>query len=89
MSTVFNELKPDLDLVNQLIILGSIQHPNMLKVYELLHDEERFFIVMELIEDCSLQKHLKECWERTGRGLPEANVKSIMMQLLNVVQYLH
>lgn len=37
-------------MVNEIDILKSMDHPNIVKVYEYFEDDLHFYIVMELIE---------------------------------------
>ena len=66
-------------------ILARLDHPNLPKVVNYFDEPNRSFLVMEFIEGKSLEKHL----EAAGRGLPEKPVLHWMIQVCQVLGYLH
>ena len=44
---------------NELEILQKIAHPNIVRVYELLEDKERYYIIMELMMDGELKEYVQ------------------------------
>lgn len=65
-------------------VLNSIDHPNILKTYELYQDRKRFYMTMEYCEGGMLFDRI------TQRGnLSENVVAKLMMQLLSVIAYCH
>lgn len=63
---------------------GSLQHPNIVGVYEYGEDEECAWIVMELVEGRSLRDHLLDGWRPDLSRLP-----AILEQLLEALDYSH
>jgi calcium-dependent protein kinase len=65
-------------------ILKTLDHPNILKVYEYFEDETDYFIVMEHIEGGDLFSKLESCGTFTERYAAK-----IMVYLLTGLSYLH
>lgn len=62
---------------NELSILSRVSHPNIVKVYELLHDDNFYFVVSELARYGDLERYCRKR-EELGLGLMrEAEVKAI------------
>ena len=72
--TVFREVE----------ILKTLDHPNVVKVYEYFEDEQQYYIVMEYCEGGDIFNKLKE----TGK-LTEKYAAKIMKYLLSGLCYLH
>ena len=71
-------------LVNEVEILKGLDHPNIVKIYEMYQDKKHFFIITELVEGGELFDKLKK------RGFfEEATVAKIMRQVLAAVNYVH
>ena len=65
-------------------IMSSINHPNIVKYYELLEDVNYYYVIMEYCQGESLQKIIN----RPGR-LSETYIANIFRQLMQALQYLH
>lgn len=63
---------------------GSLQHPNIVAIYEYGEDEEQAWIAMELVEGKSLREHLVEGWRPEITRLP-----SVIADLLEALDYSH
>lgn len=73
-----------LEFVNEIRILQNLDHPNIIKIYELIEDENFFYIVTEFIPHGNfLQKILN--FEHKN----EIIVGLMMFQILSAVSYLH
>ncbi len=70
--------------VNEINILKKLEHPNVIKIYELFEDEESFYIVTEYLGGGSLQQKIEEMEDRN-----EVIIGIIMNQLISAVAYLH
>ena len=66
-------------------MLARLDHPNLPKVVDYFDEPNRSFLVMEFIEGQSLEKHL----EAAGGGLPEEQVLGYIIQVCQVLGYLH
>ena len=65
-------------------ILKTLDHPNILKVYEYFEDEEHYYIVMEYCEGGDIFDKI----ERNGK-ISERYAAKVMIYLLKGVNYLH
>ena len=63
---------------------GSLQHPNVVAIYEYGEDDDFAWIGMELVEGRSLQEHLLGGWRPELSRLP-----SVLEQLLEALDYSH
>ena len=66
-------------------MLACLDNSNLPRVVDYFDESGRSYLVMELIEGQSLEKHL----EAAGRGLPEKPVLRWMTQVCRVLGYLH
>lgn len=66
-------------------LLARLDHANLPKVVDYFDESGRSYLVMEFIEGRSLEKHL----EAAGRALPEKPVLHWMIQVCQVLDYLH
>jgi len=70
--------------------MEKTDHENVIKVYEMLHDDHYFYIAMECVEDGDLCQFLIDKICSNGRNtLLESEVKSIAHQLFSALDYLH
>ncbi|CAD5117749.1 DgyrCDS6496 [Dimorphilus gyrociliatus] len=77
------------DLNNELnIIKEELQHPNIVKYYRTFVDNNKFCIVMELIEGAALQEHISSLKER-NEGFGEERIWGIFVQIVRALNYLH
>ncbi|KAJ8313779.1 hypothetical protein KUTeg_008340 [Tegillarca granosa] len=77
------------DIMNELsIIREQMKHPNVVKYYKTFVDDERLYIVMELIEGAPLAEHFSSLKEKK-ETFPESRVWDILMQLVLALRYLH
>jgi serine/threonine-protein kinase len=64
--------------------VGSLQHPNIVAIYEYGEDAEHAFIAMECVEGRSLREHLVAGWRPELRECPE-----VLTQLFEGLDYSH
>jgi len=69
---------------NELDVLESTNHPNIVRIYELLHDPDFYFIVQEFVEHGELLNYI----DRRGK-VSELDVINIAKQLFLAVNYIH
>ncbi|CUV04516.1 unnamed protein product [Cryptosporidium hominis] len=65
-------------------LLNLPYHPNVMKIYQVLEDEENFYLVMEGLEGGELFQFLI-----TEQAIPEETCKYIIRQILESVNHLH
>jgi calcium-dependent protein kinase len=71
-------------ILKEMNILKSLDHPNILKVYEFYNTEENFYIISELCQGGELfDKIIK------SKQFDEGVAAHIMKQLLSAIQYCH
>ncbi|MGH8764716.1 MAG: protein kinase domain-containing protein, partial [Burkholderiales bacterium] len=63
---------------------GSLQHPNVVAIYEYGEDDENAWLAMELVEGKSLRDHLIAGWRPDLSRLPV-----VLEQLLEALDYSH
>ena len=67
-------------------LLGSLQHPNLPRIYDAFSEQGRSYLVMEYIEGKTLLQMLSE---NDVRPIPVAQVVTYARQLCDVLAYLH
>lgn len=65
-------------------LLNLPYHPNVMKIYQVLEDEDNFYLVMEGLEGGELFQFLI-----TEQAIPEETCKYIIRQILESVNHLH
>jgi calcium-dependent protein kinase len=74
----------EVDVQNEIKILKSLDHPNIIKIYEFFSDAVNYYIVNEYCSEGDL--HLKI---QNFNHLTEDVVKNLMKQIFSAVAYLH
>ncbi|OEH76491.1 CAM CDPK domain-containing protein [Cyclospora cayetanensis] len=69
-------------------VLKSLDHPNIIKIFEVFDDYHNVYIVMETCEGGELLQRLIDAQNR-GSALTEKSVSEIMRQLMNALAYFH
>lgn len=71
-------------IVNEINCLKELDHPNIMKVYEVYHDNENFYLILELCEGQELFDYL------ISKGtFSENNASIILHQVLSSIAYAH
>jgi len=73
-------------LPKEYVIMYSLNHPNIAKVYDIEEDDNDFYIIMELYEGGNLNNYLIEWWKS---NMPPNVVLHIARQLIDAVGYCH
>ena len=81
---VSEEMLENRTVLNEVDILKTLDHPNVLKVYEYFEDERNYYIVMEYCKDGDLYDELKAIGK-----FDEENSGKIMGQLFSGISYIH
>jgi serine/threonine protein kinase len=73
------------------LLLASLTHPNLPRIYDQFPDAGRWYLVMDFIEGQTLETRLNKVNTGTAQsqGLPLQNVLAISIQLCTVLDYLH
>lgn len=75
---------------NEMAIQQSLDHPNIVKLYEVFKDAKRFYLVMELCTGGELfDRIVDEAAEHEGSAFSERASAKIMQQILGAVHYMH
>ena len=72
------------EILNEFNILKSLDHPNIVRLYEFYEEEDRFAIVQELCKGGDSLVALKKC-----KKFEEKKVRTFIKTLLSVVNYYH
>lgn len=75
-------------LVNEAKLLVTLNHPNIVKVYDLGCSEGAFYFVMEFVEGCDLRAVMHHFAKR-GKRLPLENTVLIAIELCKALDYAH
>jgi len=80
-----NEEGVDIDLLKrEIYIMKKVNHPHILKLFEVYEDEDYFWLVLELVEGLELFDKIVD------RGnYSEKDAANIVKQIVQAVQYLH
>jgi serine/threonine protein kinase len=80
-----NEEGVDVDLLKrEIYIMIKVNHPNILKLFEVYEDEEHFFLVLELVEGSELFDKIVDLGNYS-----EKDAANIVRQIVSAVEYLH
>lgn len=76
-------------LVNEVTILSSVNHPNILKFDSWAMSENHFYIATEYINGDDLSECLKKYMEKFNTPFTEEITQHLMKQILEALNYLH
>ena len=71
-------------LMDEIIILKNLDHPNIMKLYEFFEDDENCYLVSEFCDQGDLLQKMQKLIY-----MDEIVVKFLMEQILNAIAYLH
>ncbi len=71
-------------LSRELEILKTMDHPNIIKFYEIYHDEMYVHFVMEYCEGGDLYQRVKN-----NSSFSEENTAEIMKKAISAIAYIH
>lgn len=69
--------------------LVSLQHPGIPRIRDAFGKDSSYYLVMEFIEGCDLQKLLNEHLKEHGAPLPAEDVQAQAIEILEILEYLH
>ena len=71
-------------LLDEIIILKNLDHPNIMKLYEFFEDDKNYYMVSEYCDQGDLYEKMIKL-----NNMNQIVVKFLMEQILNAVAYLH
>lgn len=69
---------------SELEVLSKTDHPHMVRVFELLHDDASFYIITELVTGGELYDYIIKM-----KRLSEREAANLIRQLLLALNYMH
>ena len=77
-------------MMNELATLEEVTHPNIMPIYELLENDDYYFIVGEYLRYGGLFDYLSQVsQEKAGKIISEHQVMTIVQQVMYAVNYMH
>ena len=74
---------------NEIGILRSLNHPNIVKIEDLKVTKNHYFLVMEYVNGGSLTDCLENYKKMYGQAFPEGIVQYLMKQIVDAIKYIH
>ena len=71
-------------IIVELVVLKKLSHPNVIRLFEVLHDENKIYVVMETCPGGELYSYIA-----TKRTLPPREAAIILRQVLEGLKYIH
>lgn len=59
----------------ELSILAEVKHENIVRVYQLLHDQDHYIIVMELLSNGTLLQYIQHRNQSAQGPMPESQIQ--------------
>ena len=75
-------------ILDEFNVLKGLDHPNILKMYELFEEDQHFYIVTDICKGGDLLDELEELEGDTG-AFPERDAAILMNQVLSSINYCH
>jgi serine/threonine protein kinase len=76
-------------LDNEINILKEIDHPNIIKLYEVKETTQYYYLVMDFCNGGGLSDCLEEYKKKNKKPFPEEVVQYLMKQIIGAMNYLH
>ena len=74
---------------NELKILESLNHPNIVKLEGIRKSPQHYYIIMEFINGGMLSDCLKKYMDKYNKAFTEEIVQHLMKQIINALYYIH
>jgi len=84
-----NSCMNETSIFDEINILKTLDHPNIIKIYEFFQDLRNFYLITEYCEHGDLADNLVDDNNKLNVFLTESVVCDIMKQLLSAIIYLH
>ena len=75
--------------INILYYIKNYNHPNMIKLYNILQTSNHIFLALEFCNGGTIQENLEKYQIKYGKPFPEYLVQKIMKKILKGVKFLH
>ena len=76
-------------LDNEISILKDIDHPNIVKLYDVKETSQFYYLVTEYCNGGGLSDCLEQYQEKHNKAFPEEIVQYLMKQIVSALRYLH
>ena len=76
-------------LDNEIGILRDIDHPNIVKLYDVKETSQFYYLVTEYCNGGGLSDCLEQYQEKHNKAFPEEIVQYLMKQIVSALRYLH
>ena len=76
-------------LENEICILTTLKHPNIIKLYDLKKTQKHFYLVTEYCNGGELKNALENYLIKYGKAFPEDLVQYFMKQIISAFKYIH
>ena len=80
--------EPKIYLENEIRILKSLNHPNIIKLHDIKKSKKHYFTIFEYCNGGNLSEALEKYMEKYGNPFPEEIIQHLMRQIINVFQYI-
>ena len=74
---------------NEITILKDIDHPNIVKLYDVKETSQFFYLVTEYCNGGDLSSSLEDYQDKYNKPFPEEIVQYLMKQIVSAIRYLH
>ena len=82
-----NEMKRNLQ--NEIKILKYLQHPNIIKLYDIKKSKKHFFLIFEYCNGGTLSEALEKYIEKNGKPFSEEIIQYLMIQIIDAFKCIH
>ncbi|CAD8134409.1 unnamed protein product [Paramecium octaurelia] len=72
-------------LANEIYVLQKLDHPNIIKFYEVYQNELYFYIIMDYCEGGELVERI----QKSQKNLSEGQVQNIIFKICSAIMYIH
>ncbi len=80
---------PDMNLFkNEINIMSILDHPNIIKLYEIFEDEKYFYLIIEYCDGGELLHRIRERNEK-GNPFKEKEIAEIFKEIISAISYCH
>ena len=65
-------------------LLKRLRHPNIVRAYEVIETESKYYLIMELCSNGDLMRYVEQ-----GGALSEKETRKYIRQMVSAIDYLH